>query len=819
MRTVAPDAPVEASDERPSFSSRVLPAVAGPALIVACVLFALRGIVFRGFLSDQHPDILAFWLPRWCYLGHALRAGHVPVWNPLQFDGVPFASDPQSGWLYAPVMVLFRAFSCGTALRMFIVLQPLMAGLGLYWFLRTEGLHRAAATAGGLSAAMLISTSTVGLSLPFVAMLAWLPFVLVGAGLFLRARTWPRRLGWLALAAFAWGQVASAHMSHGLAMASLATLVYLVARAVWMVRRGELGAWQAVALFVGFCAFVFAANLAILLPRMSLFERTSLRGGYGAIGGAAARGAGLVQRPLSPGGFWSGWPLAFGSAPGAYAGAAILVAVPMAVRASRRFLTIAFGATGAICYVLTLNALAGADWFRNLVLKLPYGDVYLHNVSRLRYLLFLVIPVLGALGIQSLIERPTPARRAAAWIGAGAGLWLGVPLVVGAHPVRLALLAGGTAVAAVLLVRLARARPKAAIVLVAVLAVELVGSAAWSSVWNGKTVYLGLEQNESGRDLMPQPLLWPGVQVSAYERAGPIARYLEHHPGRYDTWDEPQVNSSKGYLYNQSPATWPALENTRGMLFSIPDAMGYSPLQLTRYWSWIRAENPGRVYYNASVLQDPTEQALRLLGVRYLIARSRTPIEVPGRLVARESRYLLYEIPGNPVVSLVGRWNVVPTGSAALHAVTGSSFDSGSRAVVQRDPGIPQSGSGAGSAAYRRVSPQELVVRTTTDAPRLVVLHDAFDSGWTYSVDGSEPQHVLAADYFLQAVPVPAGSHTVLIRYDDPNIGRGLAASAVAWGLLGAAVVVAVVVGRRRRRYSEVGPPPERTSGSGSTGA
>ena len=68
-------------------------------------------------------------------------------------------------------------------------------------------------------------------------------------------------------------------------------------------------------------------------------------------------------------------------------------------------------------------------------------------------------------------------------------------------------------------------------------------------------------------------------------------------------------------------------------------------------------------------------------------------------------------------------------------------------------------------------------------------------------------------------VPVPAGSHTVLIRYDDPNIGRGLAASAVAWGLLGAAVVVAVVVGRRRRRYSEVGPPPERTSGSGSTGA
>src|SRR5438128_3715705 len=103
--------------------SRVLPAAAGPALIVACVLFAMRGFLFRDDLTGQHPDILSFWLPRFCYLGHTLQAGHVPLWNPLQFDGVPFASDPQSGWLYGPVMGLFSTLSCGTALRMLIVLQ------------------------------------------------------------------------------------------------------------------------------------------------------------------------------------------------------------------------------------------------------------------------------------------------------------------------------------------------------------------------------------------------------------------------------------------------------------------------------------------------------------------------------------------------------------------------------------------------------------------------------------------------------------------------------------------------------------------------
>src|SRR6266513_5581534 len=195
MRTAVSDSRVSGDAGPGTPLRRALPALAGPALIVAAVLFAMRGFVFRGFLTDQHPDILAFWLPRWCYLGHSLRAGHVPVWNPLQFAGVPFAADPQSGWLYAPVMALFSTLGCGTALRMFVLLQPLLAGLGLYWFLRTEGLHRVAATAGGVSLAMLIASSNVGLSLPFDATLAWTPLVLVGAGRYLRARTWPARLG------------------------------------------------------------------------------------------------------------------------------------------------------------------------------------------------------------------------------------------------------------------------------------------------------------------------------------------------------------------------------------------------------------------------------------------------------------------------------------------------------------------------------------------------------------------------------------------------------------------------------------------------
>ncbi|MEO8293648.1 MAG: hypothetical protein ABI635_11005, partial [Actinomycetota bacterium] len=61
---------------------RILLAVAGPMLIVSCVLFALRGFAFTPHLTNDQFDILSFWLPRFTFLARSLDAGHVPLWNP-----------------------------------------------------------------------------------------------------------------------------------------------------------------------------------------------------------------------------------------------------------------------------------------------------------------------------------------------------------------------------------------------------------------------------------------------------------------------------------------------------------------------------------------------------------------------------------------------------------------------------------------------------------------------------------------------------------------------------------------------------------------
>jgi hypothetical protein len=776
--------------------------VAGPALIVVSVLIALRGFAFANLLTNQHPDILSFWLPRSCLMGRSLAAGHVPLWNPFEMVGTPFAADPQSGWLSLPSMLLPWLFGCGGGLRALIVLNPVLAGLGLYWFLRKERLDRVPATGGGLALAMAMAASNVAISLPFAGTLAWTPFVLVGASGFFSATRLSRRLPWLALAAVAWGQVAASHLSHGLVMCTGLVLAYVIGRSMHEVRTGRLR-WQAViALSVGFLAFLPLSNLAILIPRFSLISRSSLRAGYAELAGTVARAIN-IERPIPTTGIWSAWPLALASTPGAYVGATTLLLLPMAFRDKRlRYLTIAFAVAGSMAYLLTVTLLVGAGWFRALVLKVPFGDVYLHNPGRLRYLALLIAPVLGAIGIQGLLDRLPSFRETMWWIGGAAVVLLGLPLALGADPGRLMVFAIG-AVALVVAVRsLLQGKRWGPIAIVGVLAFELLAGALWSSAYQGGTVYFGLEGSDHPA-LMPAPLRWPEIPLDPYLRPGPIAQELRsagEGGGRYLAWIPPAAYFNKGYLFTQDERDWPALLLGRAIVFGLNDALGYSPIQLPRYWSFIRATNKLPVFYNASVLQLPRIEDLRVLGVRYLIVPEGVAPPVSGVPVASERGYVLYEVDGwQPRVSVVSDWQQAVGGAPALAAVLEHGFDPALQAVVEGDPGIPPAPGAAspGTATYEQVQPEEVRIGVDATAPSLVIVRNAWDQGWSATVDG-RPAPVLKADHFLQGVPVPEGEHEIWLTYREPSIGRGVALSALVW-LAFLAVAAAVLASERRR--------------------
>jgi hypothetical protein len=817
-----------ASVPQPSTTSPTrafLAAIAGPTLIIGSVLLALRGIAFLPHLTDQHPDILSFWLPRSCMLGRALADGHVPLWNPFEMAGTWYAADPQSGWLSLSMMGTSVSFGCGGGLRALIVLNPIMAGLGVLWFLRKEGLGRVAATAGGLSVAMAMAASIVAISLPFAGTLAWTPLILVGASGFYSAAGW-RRLVWLALAALAWGQVATAHLSHGLVMATGLAVGYVVARAIREVRRGELRASTAAWLSLGFLAFVPLADLAILVPHFAVLARSSLSEGYGSFGGTVARiSGGEEDIPIPDTGIWAAWPIALASTPGGYLGAAILLFVPFALRDRvRRYLVVALGVVFAVAYVLTTSVLVGAGWFRSFALALPFGDVYLHNPGRLRYLAFLIVPVLGAIGIHWVLEHRPSFGDAMRWIGAGLAVFLIVPLVMGARPGRLTVFA----IAAVAVIgvtwALARGRRWAPVALCAVLSVELLVGAVWSSVYHGGTVYLGLETGTNPA-LVAAPLRWPDVDVNAYLRPGPIADALRRTGiagGRYLAWILPDATFNKGYLFTRKPSDWPALLIGRSVLFELPDTLGYSPVQIPGYWSFIHGANQLPVFYNAAVIAVPTLSEMRLLGARYLITRvtrqEDLPAGIEGPTVAREGVYRLVDVAGaEPRATLVPDWRVATGARAALDAALEPRFDPARVAVLESNPGLERAPRGvAGHAYYRELEPEDVRIDVDAADPSILVVRNAWDEGWSATLDGRSVP-LLRTDGFLQGVAVPRGEHVVRLVYREPAIGRGIALSALAW--LAFLAVLAVAIVRTRRNRSSVTSPEGDGSGSISAGS
>ena len=791
----------------------VAAAVAGPAIIVVFVLITLRGFAFHADLTNRHPDILAFWLPRYAFLGRSLASGHIPLWNPFEMAGYRFAADPQSGWLYLPAMALFSWLDPGRAMRALIVFNPLLAGLGMYWFLRKESMVRLAATGGGLCLAMLISASELAISMPFAGFLAWTTVVLVGASGYRQTDRWSRRLAWLALAAFAWSQVANAHMSHGLAMTSLLVGAYLVAFAVRDVGTGVLRRGAATVQAAAFLLFLPLGSLAVLIPRLAFIKESSLHAGYGAIAGSATATSGILDRTLQTNGVWAAWPLGYAITPTAYAGAVILLSALVSWRAhAHRALVWAFGGGWLLTYVLMLNVVVTNSAFRWLLLHVPFGDVYLHNVGRLRYLSMISLPILGAVGLQGLFDRAMARRTARWWLGGGVALFLAFPLVMGGRPIRFSVFAVALVAAVPMLFFLATRRfGWAKIAVIGVLAAELLASGLYASVWQGGTVFMGLETG-AHPNLVPQPVSTSNVVGSTFLTPPPFVQQILTQKQRYLTWVLPAAAFEKGYLFAQHERDWPALTMEQGTLFGVPDVLGYNPVQLVRYWNYIRAVNRLSVFYNASVVNDPTLALVRLLGVRYLITlHGQQPAGANGRVIMSADGYDLVEVYGwEPRVSVVPSWTIVPDQTQALADVRVPTFNPAATAVLETDPGIIATPPSPGtlpraypSATYREIDPEHIRLDVTARDPSVVVVRNSYDPGWSATVDGRSAP-VLPADYLMQGIPVSPGHHIIMLTYRDTSITVGLQASAGAWGGLLFAWLTALILERRKRHRSTV---------------
>ncbi len=219
-----------------------------------------------------------------------------------------------------------------------------------------------------------------------------------------------------------------------------------------------------------------------------------------------------------------------------------------------------------------------------------------------------------------------------------------------------------------------------------------------------------------------------------------------------------------------------------GTVFGIPLVEGYDAVYQARYGEFISAVSKGYVYQSGrSVVQFDKNgryktEALQLLGIKFIYHRFSDGRNVwvfpyweylaDGSMIQiySDEKYEIFEYTNVfPRAFLASSYKIAVTDKDIIDTLFAKDFDRRNSLVLEVKPSVePQSGTG--SAEIISYTSEKVMVKTDSESPKLLFLSDQFDTGWYATVDGKKSP-VYRADYDFRAVPVPAGQHLVEFRF------------------------------------------------------
>jgi hypothetical protein len=358
----------------------------------------LIGLVLRGVLDPtitRLPGIDSHNLFTWeVYTRSVLADGHVPLWNPYHFAGLPHLADPQTTVFYPPAFLL-RWLPVPAYLGWMMALHLWIAAAGTLFAARVLGVGWLAASASAIG--VMLGSSVPGWihggQLLPIYTVAWVPWVIGLAVVSLQSgRIWPdpRLIGVLVL------QFLSGYLQGTLYVAAALTLYYLFS-VLWPDGARRWVPIAQLAVLSLLCAAVAAFQL---LPTMALVSE-------------AGRSTGMLYRDALEGS-WQPLDLAtllypfYGIIDGpphrmltdrlAYAGWILTLFAPFAFFTRERLRMAVF--LGLLALVTLALALGDAGGLFRLQHSLFPG---LRVPSRALFLTSFSLAMLGAIGLESFL--------------------------------------------------------------------------------------------------------------------------------------------------------------------------------------------------------------------------------------------------------------------------------------------------------------------------------------------------------------------------------------------------------------------------------
>jgi hypothetical protein len=238
------------------------------------MLMGLLTLLFHGRLivgpSDQliaTADIGYYfhWLHQ--YTRDQFLAGHIPLWNPYSYCGMPFAANPQATVFY-PLSWLHLLFPVLQAERLMIVLHGLLAGSFMYGFLREVRVRPEAAIVGSVPFMFgnyMMANAGVG-HLTMVFTVTWLPLAL----LFLERAIARQQFVWMVLTGLILGVQALAGEPQNSYYTGLLLAVYAIVRTCADRSLRQRASWTRIQLF-WLAGLLVAAIVAVSTAAVQLF--------------------------------------------------------------------------------------------------------------------------------------------------------------------------------------------------------------------------------------------------------------------------------------------------------------------------------------------------------------------------------------------------------------------------------------------------------------------------------------------------------------------------------------------------------------------
>jgi hypothetical protein len=749
-------------------------------------------LYYDNWLADF--DMLGFFLPNFGYLGDRLASLELPLWNPHEASGSPTIGNPSAGWLYLPVMLAFPLLEVITAFKVMVLLQCLVAAVATYVFARKLTLHPIAAmvTASAFAGVTVLGAASTNATV-YAQALAFVPVTYLGIeGAFQAARRM-HLVAWGALGGLGASQVLAAWPGQGTLYVGMLISGWALYRMLFPLADTSSHVrvrWQiavSTAAVAAFTAATFSASLIVGL--LSFSEASTIPGGdYSKVIGGdytdyTTPFRFLFTLLLKDFVFWRGNMIS----------AALIVLGLYALLVTR-------GRFGVWCLALSvfvLIDLATTDSFTRGAFYLVPGFERLHSHRPLASVIFALFPLimLGGIGLDRLIRgNLSPRMRLAilapvvlfgstAWHYEREQSWIGWTQVAIA-------IATAVIVAITAIPRFDRIPGQLRQTVPALALTALV--LAYPAVWDVGDVLrdpTSAPDYESlfGRDPNITALLDTSM---ARVIPGTAAEFLQSkqaqlQPFRYAPftgyYDGSATSSSTAMRLNLNVMS--VLTNGRSMRLDLQQVTGYNPLHLKYYADYIDAMN-GRPqdYHWLDLLPGALSggQLIDMLNVRYVLvpldAKSRPLLISAENLVYSDQRVSVYENPG-----VFARAWIVHDVRPALDGeelVLLNSWQVDGHETAFVDGGLPPVSAPDANGAADLVTvtgyhPESITFSTRSAGDGLLVVSESWFEGWNAYVDG-EQVDVLRTNHAMRGVPLSAGEHTVVMKYEPRLLTIGL---------------------------------------------